>query len=173
MSVHRYWRRARRLAMLTLACGILAGLAPVRAATSVAALVTGSGLTTVDGELRTFSFAAHQDESGNVGGMAQVNNRSIGEMFQMSVDCLNIFDNLAIVSGVITRHTDTHAIGLTGIFAVVDSGEGANAQPDYMSQVFFFEPGALSCAELGPADAEPFLEPIDAGNVQVKYAITF
>lgn len=172
MFVSGHWRR-RRLAALAFACGILALLAPVGAATNVAASVTGSGVTTIDGQLRTFSFVAHQDESGNVGGMAQINNRSVGEMFQMSVDCLNIFDNLAIVSGVITRHTDTHAIGLTGIFAVVDSGEGADAAPDYISQVFFFEPGALSCAELGPADAEPFLEPIDAGNVQVRYTITF
>ncbi len=166
--------RALRIAVVAMACSTVAVLVPVKAANNgIAASVSGAGLTTVDGELRTFSFVAHQGEDGEASGMAQINNRSVDEMFQLSVDCLNIFENLAIVSGVITRHTDTHAIGLTGIFAVLDTGEGANAPPDFISQVFFFEPGVLSCADLGPADAEPFLEPIDAGNIQVRHTISF
>jgi hypothetical protein len=72
------------------------------------------------------------------------------------------------VSGVIIRHTDRHAIGLTGIFAVGDSGEGTEDPADLITQVFFFRPDSLTCAHVGPADAAPFLVPIEAGDVQVR-----
>ena len=137
------------------------------ATTGIAATAAGSAQTTVAGELRTFSFVATTGANGAATGMAQVNNRMVGEMFLLSVDCLKVVGNLAIVSGVITRHTDTHAIGLTGIFAVQDAGEGSPS-PDRITQVFFFEPGVLTCADLGPADAEPFLVDVEAGNVQVR-----
>jgi len=125
----------------------------------ITAATSGSGHTTVEGALRTFSFIAHKDESGAAVGMAEISNRAIDEMFRLDVDCLNVVDNMAIVSGVITRHTDPHAIGLTGIFAVVDSGE-ADAPPDLVTQVFFFRPGVLTCSDVGPTDAAPFLVPI-------------
>jgi hypothetical protein len=133
----------------------------------ILASATGSGNTTVAGELRTFSFVAQVDADGVATGMAQVNNRMVGEMFQLSVDCLKVVGSTAIVSGMFTRHTDTHAIGLTGIFAAVDSGEGSTA-PDRVTQVFFFEPGVLRCSDLEPVDASPFLVDIEAGNVQVR-----
>jgi hypothetical protein len=129
---------------------------------------TGSGQTTIAGELRTFSFTARMDADGTTTGVAQVNNRAIEEMFQLRLDCLRTFGNTAIVSGVFTRHTDSHAVGLTGIFAIVDSGEGAGPSgPDLMTQVFFFPPNTLTCADISPADASPFLTPVEAGNVQV------
>ena len=48
------------------------------------------------------------------------------------------------------------------------AGERSATPPDLVTQVFFFRPGFVSCADLGPADAAPFLVPIDAGNVQVN-----
>jgi len=157
------------LAMLTASIALSAHVLPVRGAGgAVIASTTGSGQTIVSGELRTFSFSARMDATGVATGMAQVDNRAIGEMFQLKIDCLAVFGSIAIVSGVITRHTDIHAIGLTGIFAVEDAGEGSAAPPDLVTQVFFFRPGAVTCVDLGPADAAPFLIPIDAGNIQVS-----
>jgi hypothetical protein len=157
------------LAMLTASIALSAHVLLVRGAGgAVIASTTGSGQTIVSGELRTFSFFARMDANGVAAGMAQVDNRAIGEMFQLKIDCLAVFGSIAIVSGVITRHTDIHAIGLTGIFAVEDAGEGSAASPDLVTQVFFFRPGAVTCVDLGPADAAPFLIPIDAGNIQVS-----
>jgi hypothetical protein len=156
------------LAMLTASIALSAHVLPVRGAGgAVIASTTGSGQTLVSGERRTFSFFARKDATGVATGIAQVDNRAIGEMFQLKIDCLAVFGSIAIVSGVITRHTDTNAIGLTGIFAVQDSGEGSAGPRDLVTQVFFFRPGGVSCADLVPADAAPFLVPIDAGNVQV------
>jgi hypothetical protein len=157
------------LAMLTASIALSAHVLPVRGAGgAVIASTTGSGQTVVSGELRTFSFFARKDATGVATGMAQVDNKAINEMFQLTIECLSVVGSMAIVSGVITRHTDTNAIGLTGTFAVQDSGEGSAGPPDLVTQVFFFRPGVVTCADLGPADAAPFLIPIDAGNVQVK-----
>jgi hypothetical protein len=164
-------RRSNRIRLAALAAMIaLPALAvPVRGAgAAIIASATGSGQTTVGGELRTFSFTARIDATGAASGTAQVNNRQVGEMFQLDIDCLKAVGNVAIVSGVFTRHTDTHAIGLTGIFAVVDTGEGPGHPPDQITQVFFFEPGELRCTDLEPADAAPFFTSIDAGSVQVR-----
>jgi hypothetical protein len=165
MATHR---SRMLLAMLTASIALSAHVLPVRGAGgAVVASATGSGQTIVLGELRTFSFAVRIDADGVATGRAQVDNRAIDEMFQLRLDCMNVAGSIAIVSGVITRHTDVHAIGLTGIFAVQDSGEGSAGPPDLVTQVFFFRPGVVTCADLGPADAAPFLVPIDAGNVQV------
>lgn len=162
-------RRFRALLATSIATlALLSQVLPAHAGgAAVVAFATGSGQTTVAGELRTFSFTARLDSDGVATGMAQVDNRAINEMFQLRVDCFRVVGSLAIVGGVITRHTDTHAIGLTGIFAVLDSGEGLVDPTDQVTQVFFFRPGVISCADVGPEDAAPFLVPIDAGNVEV------
>lgn len=157
------------LATLTATIALVSLLLPVNAAVAtIAATATGSGHTIVAGELRTFSLAAWMEADGVAAGTAQVDNREINEKFQLGVDCLKVVGSFAIVSGAITRHTDVHAIGLTGIFGVQDSGEGLGAPPDLATQVFFFRPGVLRCTDLDPADAAPFLVAIDAGNIQVK-----
>jgi hypothetical protein len=158
--------RVRALAAVTAA--VILAPATAGAAGGLTASATGSGHTTVAGALRTFSFTARLDGDGRARGKAQVNNRAIGEMFQLEVHCLRTVGDTAIVSGVITRHTDAQAVGLTGIFAARDAGEGVTAPPDQITQVFFFRPGELTCADLGPADAVPFLAPVEAGNVQVR-----
>jgi hypothetical protein len=154
---------------LTATIALASLLLPVRAAgATITASATGSGHTIIAGELRTFSFAAWTDAGGVASGMAQVDNREVNEKFQLSVDCIKVVGSFAIVSGVITRHTDVHAIGLTGIFGVQDSGEGLAPPPDLVTQVFFFRPGVLRCTDLEPEDAAPFLVPVGAGNVQVN-----
>jgi len=132
----------------------------------IVASAAGSGHTIVAGELRTFSFEARLGADG-VTGTAEVDNRAIDEKFQLRVDCLKVVGTVAIVSGEISRHTDVHAVGLTGIFAVHDAGEGLAPPPDEVTQVFLFRPGVLTCSDLEPVDAAPFLVALDAGNIQV------
>ena len=130
-------------------------------------LATGSGHTIVAGELRTFSFAARAEPDGSVQGTAQIDNRAIGEKFQLDVDCLVAAGNIAIMSGVVTRHTDEHAVGLTGIFGVLDGGEGSGSAEDAASQVFFYRPHTVTCHDIDPAASTDLAVPIAAGNVQV------
>ena len=149
--------------------GLLSVLLPLQTAgATITSFATGSGHTIVAGELRTFSFTAWMDADGVATGTAQVDNREVNEKFQLGVDCLKVVGSFAIASGVITRHSDVHAIGLTGIFGVQDSGEGLATPPDLATQVFFFRPGVLRCDDLDPADAAPFLVAIAAGNIQVR-----
>lgn len=173
-------RRVRGSALLSVVffAGCVSPAAPLSSspefATSLASAAsgglrsaTGSGNTIVTGELRTFSFTAQQRLDATAEGDAQINNRSIDEMFQVEVDCLKIVDNIAIMSGVITRHTDVTAVGLTGIFGVVDAGEGAGAAPDEITQVFFFRPGTVTCQDIEATEVDAFAAPIVSGNVQV------
>lgn len=133
----------------------------------VLASTTGSGHTVVFGELRTFSFSAQQDADATVRGTAEINNRFVDEMFRIDVDCLKTVGNVAIMSGVITRHTDFHAVGLIGIFGVIDDGEGDGAVSDSVTQVFLFRRGIITCQDPDPADVRAFATPIVSGNVQV------
>jgi hypothetical protein len=59
------------------------------------------------------------------------------------------------MSGTITKHTDVTAVGLTGIFGVIDAGEGNGAAPDLVTQVFFLPPGTLTCQEIEPVEVGP------------------
>ncbi len=139
----------------------------VSAAAPLTASATGAGNTIVAGELRTFSFIAQLKDDGTARGTAQVNNRMVNEMFQLDLDCLQVAGNIAIMSGIITRHTDTTAIGLTGVFGVIDNGAGSSDPPDEVTQVFFFRPGLVSCQDVDPALVTANATPIVSGNVQV------
>jgi hypothetical protein len=123
---------------------------------------TGSGHMQLGGELRTFSFNAIEREDGSVSGHALLQARVIDTTGHVDVDCLNVVGNVALISG-------TARDGTTRAFGVEDNGEGGNASPDRITLVFsgpFFTPGV--CMVLTPADAAPFLMPIEDGNVQVR-----
>jgi len=105
-------RRTRLVALIVtiVGCGQQPALVPTEPGTvgregpSAALLgelpgATGSGHTIVAGELRTFSFTAQQGLDGTAQGIAQINNRMVNEMFQVSIDCLKVVDNIAIMSG--------------------------------------------------------------------------
>jgi hypothetical protein len=152
--------------MLTVTFGaVLAVAAPAAAAEPE--MATGSGHTVVDGQLRTFSFAARAEPDGFVRGTAQIDNRAIAEKFQIDIDCLLVAGDIAVMSGVIARHTDAHAVGLTGIFGVRDAGEGSQAT-DAVSQVFLFRPDTVTCQDVDPAASIDLGVPIVAGNVEVR-----
>ena len=139
---------------------------PAPTSAAAPALATGSGHTIVDGELRTFSFAARAEPNGSAHGTAQFDNRAIGEKFDLDLDCLVVTGDLAIMSGVITRHTDEHAVGPTGIVGALDAGEGS-ATVDAVSQVFF-RPHSVTCRDVEPAASTELAVPIATGNVQVR-----
>ena len=135
---------------------------------------TGSGqMHAGDGSLRTFSFNAVERGDGMVTGQAQLVNRQTGSAAQVHVeiDCLNVFGNLAIASGVVTQSFNPAGIGLVSTFAVEDNGEGANAPSDRITLLLTFPlvpPGTPLCMLFGPGDAAPLLMPIEDGNVQVR-----
>jgi hypothetical protein len=54
------------------------------------------------------------------------------------------------MSGVVSRHTDEHPVGLTRISGVLDAGEGPEVAR-VVSPVFFFRPGTVSCRDVDPA----------------------
>jgi hypothetical protein len=151
---------------LAVAAALALSISAAPAPATAPPLATGSGHTIVDGELRTFSFTARQEPDGVVRGTAQIHNRAIDEMFTIDVDCLVVAGNIAVMSGVVSRHTDEHAVGLTGIFGVLDAGAGS-AAADAVSQVFFFRPDTVTCRDIDPAGSVDLGVPIVAGNVQV------
>jgi hypothetical protein len=127
---------------------------------------TGNGDFMFNGDLRTFSFSAIQQPNGNVAGQAEVHNRAIDTVIHMDIDCLNVVPpNKAFVSGTITKSNNTNfPVGSTGLFEVIDNGEGTNSQPDKLSPVF---PGG-SCGSQN-TDLVPLID-ILHGNIQVRPA---
>jgi hypothetical protein len=154
----------RPAALVSLATAVLLLATPAPAAAQ--GLATGSGHTLVDGRLRTFSFTGREEPDGAVRGTAVIDNRAVGETFQVDIDCMVVAGDIAVMSGVVSRHTDERAVGLTGIFGVLDAGEGSGAT-DAASQVFFFRPGTVTCRDIDPAGSIDLAVPIVAGNVQV------
>jgi hypothetical protein len=119
--------------------------------------------------LRTFGFSAVQGSDGSATGQMEIQARQFGNTIHIDVNCLNVVGNVALISGTITQHTDPAEIGTTVGLAVEDNGEGgANAPPDRTTLLFGFPPGTPACMLFGPADAAPFLMPIEGGNIEVR-----
>ena len=111
--------------VLLLAC--LAVAEPVGAATPSARSLPGihiatghSTLTDPDGRTRTFSFGAIQLRDGRVIGQASLKTFG-GERFRLSLNCMHVDGNQAIIGGVITQSTIPEAVGSTGVFAAQDN----------------------------------------------------
>jgi hypothetical protein len=129
---------------------------------------TGGGNVRVGDALRTFGFNAVQRSDGSSAGKLEIQARQFGNTIHIDVDCLNVVDNVALISGTITKHTDPAEIGLTAGLAVEDNGEGANASSDRTTFLFGFPPRTPACLLFGPADAAPFLMPIDGGSIKIR-----
>ena len=122
----------------------------------------------VSGDLRTFTFNATADSSGNTTGQTQGFNRNAGIKWHGTVNCLNVVGNVATMSGVVTDITpgpgSPFVVGSNIVFQMIDNGEGSNAPPDLISLTFFFGPGPPQpCTGLGIFATIP----IEHGNVQV------
>ena len=147
-------------ALLTLGSGV--------ALAQVVASATGSGQFHVSGDLRTFTFNAVTDSSGNTTGQTQGFNRNAGVKWHGAINCLNVVGNVATMSGVVTDITpglgSPFVVGSNIVFQVIDNGEGSNAPPDLISLTFFLGIGPPQpCTGLGIFATIP----IEHGNVQV------
>ena len=156
----------RGLVLISLA---LTGLALAPAARAQGNPSANGGGTTIEGgEKSTFVFNAVEHLDGSVTGHLVYQIRTLGFGFQMDIDCLAIFDNSAVLSGVVTHLIGEVPpgysfifVGAEAVFSVTDSGQGKNAPADLVSDILFF--GGASCLAGG---GEPYL-PI-SGNIQVR-----
>jgi hypothetical protein len=162
--------RSCRVALLSLVVALIIAATFAVAGASAAGSgpsATGSGHFTAGDELRTFTFSAVTHADGTVSGNAQVNNRGIpgttAGVSHIAIDCLQVVGNTAYVSGTITTSSVDSLVGLSGVWAVQDDGEGGNAAPDLISLVNFYDPTPGLCLLVHPA---PTIQ-IDGGNVQI------
>ena len=126
---------------------------------------TGGGTTEELGEKSTFVFNAVQHKDGTVNGHLIYKLRGADVSIHMDIDCLNIIGNQATMSGTVTKVTgDAPAFifeGQRAVFKAQDNGEGGDAAPDLISDLFLFT--GATCNNPFPV---PYL-PID-GNIQVS-----
>lgn len=90
------------------------------------------------------------------------------------VDCINIFDNFAIIGGVITQGNvgGVNVIGQRAVTAVVDNGTSTNDTPDQLSLSFIGAAavqflGSADCNALTPSAFQGFLFNLTNGQVTV------
>ena len=129
----------------------------------------GSGIVTINGDKRTFAFAAVVHGDGAVTGQVQLRNRTFDSMVHIVVDCMVFLDaRTVIVSGTVTKAEDPEAIGVSAVFAVRDNGEDDVA--DQITTLFFEEDceSMLLALALGFFEIDDVLRPIEAGNIRVR-----
>ena len=82
---------------------------------------------------RHFSFHAKTNKDGSVSGNG-VLTYTQGELkIKFDIDCISVDGNTAYLTGKITSNSSNpERVGRDCYFAVVDNGEGANANPDLM-----------------------------------------
>lgn len=124
---------------------------------------------------RQFSFSAHRQADGSVKGQATLHNpafRVDGQKYQLKVDisCMNVIGNIAFFGGTTRRTNDPNLVDAV-YFSVQDNGEPGKNR-DLISRAFFFDddpttqgdPGLCQLNQVGDFP----MEPIDAGNIQVR-----
>lgn len=130
-------------------------------------LVTGSGMITVDGTHRNFSFTAHADEDGVARGRAQLHNRSSHVTLYMDIDCVRVEGNTAWVSGTHWKSKGEDYEGLEFWFKVVDNGEGSTEPRDQITLVSTFFAGGIPCTQDFVLSPNTDLHEIEGGNIQI------
>lgn len=113
-----------------------------------------------------FSLVANQKADGSVSGQWQDTFAGGVEGIHVAVDCLNVVDNVAFVSGVITHGTDSGGEDVSGqpaLTAVADNGTSANDSADQITFSFIGTP--FDCNNLPPGD--PPLFDLTHGQVKV------
>jgi hypothetical protein len=125
----------------------------------------GGGTTIEGGQKSTFVFNAVKQKNGSVNGHMVYHFRSSDLTIYMTINCLKITGNNAVLSGVVTKVTGTAPayifVGQKAVFKVVDNGQGKGASPDLISDVILFS--GANCMTSAPS---PYL-PIQ-GNIQVS-----
>jgi hypothetical protein len=129
---------------------------------------SGSGQVHLGLPLRTFAFSATKAAEGTASGEAQVENRSTDFRGHITIDCVNVLGNVAVMSGVWTSSTSPNIpVGTDAFFAVQDNGEGQSAPADEITLTF--SGLGIPCTFItDPALLAPFLVPIESGQIQVS-----
>lgn len=116
-----------------------------------------------------YSLAANQRSDGSVTGQWQDTFAGGGGHIHVTVDCLNVVGNGAVIGGVITNGL---AVGQLALTAVVDNGSSANDPADQLSLSFVVTGPTgqpitpTSCTELTPAQFPLFA--LTNGQVTVQ-----
>lgn len=114
-----------------------------------------------------FSLSARLYDDGSVRGQWQDTFVGGTGFIHVTVDCLNVVDNGAVLGGVITAGRGPGGTDLTGLratTAVVDNGTSAKDPPDQMSFSFF--PNDADCTTLSPSNF-PLMD-LTKGQVTVR-----
>ncbi|MFL6863688.1 MAG: hypothetical protein ACJ8DZ_11880 [Allosphingosinicella sp.] len=128
---------------------------------------------------RQFSFSAQRRADGSVSGHATLVNPAFhpgkgNAPYQLEIDisCMHIVGNVAIFGGS-TRRTNDPSLVDAVFFTAQDNGEpGKN---DRLSRAYFWDDDPntqgppSACMNTGPTDFP--LEPIEAGNIQVRNGV--
>jgi len=143
------------------------GTQPLAAAATLQS-ASGFGQVHLGLPLRNFAFSATRSSDGSVAGQAQLENRATGFVGHIQIDCLNVMDNVAVMSGVVTAsNSSALPVGSDEIFAVQDNGEGPDAPADEITLAF--SGLGLVCTDIpDPALLVPFLFTIESGQIQVR-----
>jgi hypothetical protein len=168
--------------------GAAAGAAGVVQSVTGASKITIVGTGPCAGQFGSRSLTVRKYDDGTVDGEAQVHvmreqgsgpDICDGDIYHAQLDCLQVFGNIAITSGPVTKTNDAAAdfLGRTAVFAAQDNGEGANDEPDRVVRVpplpfgpypatatcMSFSLVAIQAALIGPGTGYE----AEAGNVQI------
>lgn len=157
--------------------GIVVAAALVATATAAGgdgAAASGSGNVTIGDANRTFSFTARQYPDGSVKGEAELHARQFpvpipqGAFGHLTIDCLRVVGNVAIMSGTFTSSSLSVIVGAGGIFAVEDNGNNGKPNPDRMSEVLVegldYTDSTLDCTNTSPG----LTLVVERGNLTVR-----
>ena len=172
MHIRSFFVLATIVAALTVHAALAAPGGPVASASGgihwTIPLPNAFGVEVVNQPL---AFNARKYADGSVSGRFEYHQIVEGTSFDFNVDvtCMNVYGgNRAKIGGIVTQSTDpTISVGTYGWFQTLDSGEGANAPPDWSSLVGFGDEAANEAfcnspnlPRFGPWDVQ--------GNVQVR-----
>ena len=120
-----------------------------------------------NGCVKSFSLVANMMADGTVKGQWQDKFAGDDEGVHVSINCLSVTGNEAVIGGYVTKGYIPAFGDVTGWYAytaVVDNGTSENDEPDLMSFTFVFEEDIFGCTNL-VADDFPLFE---VGKGQVK-----
>jgi hypothetical protein len=117
---------------------------------------------------RTFAFSATKATDGTTSGQAQLERTDNGILVHIGIDCLNVFGNVAVMSGVVTSSNSPNLpVGTDELFAARDDGEGPSTVADEITGAF--SGLGIPCTYItDPVQLALFFVPIETGQIQVR-----
>ena len=124
-----------------------------------------------DGIKRHFVFHANQMPDGSVEGNGSLTITAGEVQIKFNIDCMEIIDNSAIMTGYITRFDEEPQFENAKFwFRVYDNGEGNNSPPDVITYFYFWTVEVPTCDMLLDEWYPEYFRSfeIESGNIQVK-----